>query len=200
MGGDKEFNVYFQAGLKQFQSGKFAESLSEFFNAAQIDPTSSELHYYIGEALEKHRKQFGIENNAAVKDPGATTPLPSEEYKVSDADIEAPASEPIEGKRRLVPRYESRIPIIVVAYDAAGKFFAELAMTQITSVKGASIEMRRTLKMGAQLMIFTVDSKNAVPALVRNIRIEEANRQVIGVEFLKGPIDWLLPLNIIEES
>lgn len=165
MSGESEFDAHFQEGLRRFNSGKFAESLSEFFNAAHINPTSAELHYYIGEALEHYRKQSGIKS-------GATE----------------------ERKRRHAPRYESRIPIIVVAYDAEGKFFAELAITGVTSVKGASIEMRRSVKLGAQMMIFTIDSEHAVPAIVRNLRASEAEgRHTIGVEFLKGPIEWLLP-------
>lgn len=165
MSEENEFDAHFQEGLRRFHSGKFAESLAEFFNAANINPTSAQLHYYIGEALEHYRRQFGVK-----------------------------AGESEERKRRHAPRYESRIPIIVVAYDVQGKFFAELAITGVTSVKGASIEMRRSVKVGAQMMIFTVDSEHAVPAIVRNLRTSEAeNRYTVGVEFLKGPIEWLLP-------
>lgn len=169
MSGESEFDAHFQEGLRKFNSGKFAESLSEFFNAAYINPTSAQLHYYIGEALERYRKQSGIKTG--------THPSEAEERK-----------------RRHAPRYKSRIPIIVVAYDVNGAFFAELATTAVTSVKGASIEMRRSVKLGAQLMIFTVDSEHAVPAVVRNLRTSESeDRHTIGVEFLRKPIEWLLP-------
>ncbi|MCS6885746.1 MAG: hypothetical protein RMM17_05260 [Acidobacteriota bacterium] len=162
---EEDFEIHFQQGLEKFRAGKFAESLSEFFNAAQIDPTSAELHYYIGEALELHRRSIG-----------------------------ASTKQPEEQKRRHAPRYNHRIPVIVVAYDVDGKFFAELASTDTTSVKGASIELRhRSVKVGAQLMIFTVDSMHSVPAAVRNVRSSAAGTTILGVEFLKGPIEWLLP-------
>jgi tetratricopeptide (TPR) repeat protein len=191
---DAEFDEHYQEGLKRFQSGKFAESLEEFFVAAQIDSTSSDIHFYIGEALEKHKQQLLEED---LPTPRATMPSnrATGNYQRATQAIESTVeSEPAKGGKRAVSRYQTRIPIIVVAYDSQGKFFAELAMTRTTSVKGAAIEMQRRLKLGAQIMLFTIDSRNAVPAQVRNLQLDNKRaRYNVGVEFLKGPIDWLVP-------
>jgi hypothetical protein len=190
---DSKFDEYFQEGLKQFHSGKFAESLAEFFNAAQVDPSSSDLHYYIGEALERKRQLDEPEtagSGKAVRSKKATR-----RNKRFTQVLETKTTLPnVENLERDTKRYPARIPLIVVAYDSQGKFFAELAMTKVTSVKGACIDMHRRVKIGAQLMIFTIDSRNAVPALVRNVRLdEERARYLVGIEFLKGPVDWLVP-------
>ncbi|MEW6737527.1 MAG: hypothetical protein AB1489_39965 [Acidobacteriota bacterium] len=181
-----EFDVHFQQGVSKFESGRFAESLEEFFSAAQIDPTSSTLHYYIGEALERFKQQ-PFTHTSAYTEP---LPLPAQQL-----------NPPYTQNQRRARRYQTRVPIIVVAYDSTGKFFAELVMTRVTSVKGACLEMQRRLKAGAQLMIFTIDSRNAVPALVRNVKLDEKTaRYLIGIEFLKGPIDWLIPQDQINED
>jgi hypothetical protein len=181
MSNDLSFDTHFQAGLKQFRSEKFAESLEEFFLAAAIDSSSSELHYYIGEALEKHRKQLLAKSQLldAVIQPGIGTPT-----NYTDD----------EGKRRAVRRYQTEIPIIVVAYDSSGKFFAELALTRVTSTKGACIELQRHLKVGGQLMLFSLDSSNTVQALVRNVELDSnRSRYQVGIEFSNGHVNWLLP-------
>lgn len=170
---ENEFDEYFQEGVKRFQSGQFAESLEEFFNAAQIDSSYSALHYYIGEALARYKDQITIEPLA----------IPEEQ-----------ASEPTAPAIRSASRYENSLPVIVVAYDNKGQFFAELAMTRVTSIKGAGIEMQRLLKIGSQIMIFTIDSRNAVPAQVRNLKVNDSyTRYYVGVEFLKGNTEWMLP-------
>jgi hypothetical protein len=189
---DDKFNEHFQEGLKRFHSGKFAESLAEFFNAAQLDPSSSDLHYYIGEALEKHRQQDKVkENNGEPKK--SSKKVTRRNKRFTDILESEPAAQ-TNDKERSASRYQNRIPLIVVAYDEMGKFFAELAMTKVTSVRGACIDMQRRVKIGAQLMVFTIDSRNAVPALVRNVRLDERSaRYLVGIEFLKGPVDWLVP-------
>lgn len=189
MKNDLEYDAHFQEGLKRFKSQRYAESLEEFFLAAQIDPSSSDLHYYIGEALERNKEQA---SEAFVDQPEK---LKGRSGRLSKATGELKKSETVvKGKKRDAERYKTQIPIIVVAYDVAGKFFAELAMTKVTSVKGACIEMQRRMKNGAQMMIFTVDSRNAVPAIVKNVTADDARaRYQVGIEFLKAPVDWLLP-------
>ena len=190
---DSKFDEYFQEGLKRFHCGKFAESLAEFFNAAQLDPTSSDLHYYIGEALERNRQL--TESELEKSGTGTGSKKATRRNKRFTQVLETKPTIPnVEDMERDTKRYPARIPVIVVANDSQGKFFAELAMTKVTSIKGACLDMRRRVKIGAQLMIFTIDSRNAVPALVRNVRLdEERARYLVGIEFLKGPVDWLVP-------
>lgn len=193
MKNDAEFDAHFLAGLRNLKSGKIAESLEEFFTAAQIDPSSYGLHYYIGEALDK-QKQAGLDGEPLIRKEEDSAPNITAVHPAARTQtMESPVPEMTTGIREAT-RYQSRIPIIVVAYDINKYFFAELALTRVTSTKGASIEMARELGVGAQLMLFTIDSSHAVPCRVCNVQMDEKRpRYHVGLEFLSGPVHWLVP-------
>ncbi len=170
-----------------FQSGHYNEALIELYSVLWNDTRDPQAHLLLWEVLEAQRldrDKLGLLRGAVEEvafsrgTKKTTTPL-----------------SPATGNRE-VPRFPLSRAVILVTGDTRRKVFAELAVVEVTSIKGAQLSVRAEVSIGETIHLFGTggEPEEMIQATVRNLRrTAEGDRFRIGVEFSTLAGKWLLP-------
>lgn len=171
-----------------FMTGRYNEALIELYGVLWNDTRDPEAHLLLWEVLEAQR----LDRNKLTLLRGAV-----EEVAFSRGTrpkTATPMSQATGGRE--VPRFPLSRAVILVTGDTRRKVFAELAVVEVTSIKGAQLSVRSEVAIGETIHLFGTggEAEETIQAIVRNVRrTPEGDHFRIGVEFAKPAGKWLLP-------
>jgi hypothetical protein len=180
----------------RFQSGEYDAALIELYKALWDDVRNPEAHLLLWDILEAQR--FERERLTLLRDAieevafSRRKPPPDGAARaVETDDADAPT-------RRTAPRFPLSRPVILVATpERSGKMVAELAVVEVTSVRGAGIRVRsKSLETGEKIFLFGTsgEADETIAATIRNVRAHGSGEfMILGVEFAAAAGKWLLP-------